>query len=267
MERGPDEVALPREDGLALERSDWHATSPRPRNFRCPNEHAAERRIEHGYLDLGLKGLPLPTEGVPVHRHVHEPEEAGLRLRNLAVALLGEEDAPGARPQDRHPLFRASDDVVEQSELHEELRDRRALAARHRQGVDLREIRRSADGEGIAGDARLLHRLSDRVHMLADVSLDADDTDPHWRSKAAVRIRFRGLRRGSAVPFPEEGLEDLCELFGVLQQALRRDPVDDDLVPRLKHRERAPYDLVPRREDRLPCGGSREGVGSTFVEG
>src|SRR6059036_2538866 len=103
--------------------------------------------------------------------------------------------------------------------------------------------------------------------MLADVSLDADDADPHALSKAAVPKRFRGSRGGPAVSFAEEGLEDLCELLGVPQQALRRDPVDQHGVPRLDRREGTPHDIVPHREHRLSAGGAGEGLGPTFVEG
>src|SRR3989442_13245615 len=177
MECGRDKSALPREDDLALELADRLASPPGPSDFRRAYEHAPEGRVEDGNVDLSLERFPLPPEGIPVHRHVHEPKEAGLRLRDRVVPLLREEDAPRARPEDRHPVLRPADNLVEQPELHEQLRYRRALPAGDREGVDLCEVRGSADGEGVTGDAGFLHRPRCRVHMLADVSLDADNAD------------------------------------------------------------------------------------------
>src|SRR2546422_1437068 len=82
-----------------------------------------------------------------------------------------------------------------------------------------------------------------------------------------VPIRVRGSRRGPAVPFPEEGLEDLRELLGVLREPLRRDPVDQDPVPGLDVGERMPHDVVSLREDSLAAGRTRERVRPSLVQG
>src|SRR2546422_220046 len=136
VERGADEMALAGEDDPLLDRSDRLARSPGPRDFWGADEHPVKGPIEDGDLDLALEGLPLAAERIPVHRHVHQPEELRVRLRHVVVPLLREEDAPRARTEDWHPLARAADDVVEQPELDQELRDRCALPAGDRQGVD-----------------------------------------------------------------------------------------------------------------------------------
>src|SRR5207245_7878180 len=98
------------------------------------DEDAAEWRFESVNLMVRLERFPLTSECVAVDGHVHEPEESGLGLLRLAPGVFRQEDASGARPHDRHPfLGRAPYDLIEEAELHQQLRDRRALAAGDRE--------------------------------------------------------------------------------------------------------------------------------------
>src|SRR5437867_12359969 len=143
-------MALAGEDDLPLHFPDGFAPPPRLRDLRRPNEDSTEGLVEDGDVDGSLERLPLSTERVPVHRHVHQAEQFRFRLRDLVVALLGEEDAPCTRSEDGHPVPGPANDVVEESKFHEELRDRRALPARDRERVDLREVRWSTNRDSLS---------------------------------------------------------------------------------------------------------------------
>src|SRR3972149_7455882 len=112
MERRGDEVPLPCEDDLVSVPCERPASPPGPHDRRSADEHASERAVEALDREIDLEGLPLPSEGVPVPGHVHEPPEARLRLLRLGAPLLREEDAAGARAEDGHGfLLRAPYDL------------------------------------------------------------------------------------------------------------------------------------------------------------
>src|SRR5881296_4729059 len=93
MERGCDEVALPREDDSIPVAGEWRARPPRAQDRRRPDEDRVERRIEPVDDEVRLERFPLSPERVPVHRHVHEAEELRLRFVGLDPGVLREQDA------------------------------------------------------------------------------------------------------------------------------------------------------------------------------
>src|SRR3972149_6486321 len=82
MERRGDEVPLPCGDALVSVRCEGPASPPGPHDRRSADEHASERAVEPLDREIDLERLPLPSEGVPVHGHVHEPQEVRL-VRHL----------------------------------------------------------------------------------------------------------------------------------------------------------------------------------------
>ena len=64
----------------------------------------------------------------------------------------GEEDHPCARAEHRHPGGQARGERLEQRGRAEQPRHRRALAARHHQGVDGGEVSGSADLRGVRAE-------------------------------------------------------------------------------------------------------------------
>src|SRR5712692_3786425 len=180
MECGRDQMSLAGQDDSVLVPRDRRASAPRPEDRRRTDEDAVERGVESGDLEVGLERLALAAERVAIHGHVHEPKEPSLRLLRLAPRVFREEDAPGARAHDGHSLFtRAAHDLVEEPELHEQLRNGRAFPAGNSEAIDARKIHWPADRDRLALLAVILHRPADGVDVFAHVALDADDANPH----------------------------------------------------------------------------------------
>src|SRR5437667_11638597 len=92
MERGPDEVALSREDNPVLVPREGRAIPPRPQDRRGADEDAVEWRVESRDLKVRLERFALTSECVAVDGHIHEPEESGLGLLCLATGVFRHED-------------------------------------------------------------------------------------------------------------------------------------------------------------------------------
>src|SRR5437016_5247001 len=236
MERGRDQVALSREDDPILVTGERRARAPGPQDGGGPNEDAVERRVEAIDDEVRLERLPLPPERVAVDRHVHEAEQLRLRFVGLDPRVLREEDAARACAHDRHPLLgRPSNDLIEQAELHEELRDRRALATGDRQRVDVREVLPPAHRDRLAGFAVRLEGAGHRVDVFADVALDADDPDSHRVD--LPRRAIKGWRTGRLTVLwirvsvaPEQFLNDPRERLRIQKPEPRALDVDEQHV-------------------------------------
>src|SRR3989475_8803288 len=223
MERGGDKVALKSEEEPILVTGEGSARARGAQDGGSQNEDAVERRVEAIDDEVRLERLPLPPERVAVDRHVHEAEQLRLRLVGLDPRVLREEDAARAGAHDRHRLLRrAADDLIEQTELHEELRDRRALATGDRQRVDVREVLPPAHRDRLAGFAVRLKGAGHRVDVFADVALDADDPDAHRVD--LPRRAIKGWRTGRLTVLwirvsvaPEQFLNDPRERLRIQQ--------------------------------------------------
>src|SRR5439155_13771875 len=62
VERGPDEVALSREDDPVLVPRERCAIAPRPQDRRGADEDAVERRVEPCHLKVSLERLAMAPE-------------------------------------------------------------------------------------------------------------------------------------------------------------------------------------------------------------
>src|SRR2546425_8665776 len=272
MERGRDKVALSREADPILVTGEWRARAPGPQDGGGPNEDAVERRVEAIDDEVRLERLPLPPERVAVDRHVHEAEQLRLRFVGLDPRVLREEDAARACAHDRHPLLgRPSNDLIEQAELHEELRDRRALATGDRQRVDVREVLPPAHRDRLAGFAVRLEGAGHRVDVFADVALDADDPDAHRVD--LPRRAIKGWRTGRLTVLwirvsvaPEQLLNDPRERLRIQQPESRaRDVAQDDVVPDVGRLPRSQHEIA-LREHGLAHRRLLQGVRVAFVE-
>src|SRR5438034_10202203 len=94
------------------------------------------RRAERLHVEVRLERIELTPERVPLDGHVHEPGE---RVR-VAGHLFRDEDRARARAPHRHTFGDAILELVDDPVLARELADRRALATRGDQRVDLGEL-------------------------------------------------------------------------------------------------------------------------------
>src|SRR5690242_8590299 len=131
---------------------------------RRADEHAVQRRLLAGELELGLEARDLAPERVPAHDHVGEPE-VGL-VGAPVDGAAGEQDHPGARAQET--AVEAAQRLLETGQL-DELSDRRRLATGDDEPVEPVELR---------GPPDLDHLRAERAEhggVLPDVALERED--------------------------------------------------------------------------------------------
>ena len=126
---------------------------------------------ERAHVEIGLEAVDLPAEGVALDRHVHESRER----MGMAGHVRGDEDRTRAGPPHRHArrgaLLELGDDPV----VRGELADRRALAARDDERVDLVELL------GAPHVDRLDAEVAQRREVLGEVPLETEDAGARGR--------------------------------------------------------------------------------------
>ncbi len=227
---GHDRMTHPGRDVLTqVHFADGLAGAPRARDRRCADEHGRDRLLEALHVHVRLETLLLPAEGVPVHGHVHEAEEAGVGPRDEGVAIGGQEDHAGARAEDGQVLIaHAGDEEVVEFEGAEELRDGGGFATGEGDPVHCRQVTGLADGAGPTFEAPGGEGTIEGFHVLGDGALERKDTDveathgrpePPFRVRGFLRFRaeaqpartrcmarpFRPGRNGPARPVPTPG--------------------------------------------------------------
>src|SRR2546425_510989 len=134
---------------------------------RSADEHRVERiGPEYGDLEVRFEAIDLTAEGVALDGHVHE---RGERVR-MAGHVLRHEDRPRARAPHRHPRGGAIAQLLDDPVLLRELSDRRALAARDDERVDLVKLLRAAHVD------RFHTEPIERGEVLRKVALETQDT-------------------------------------------------------------------------------------------
>src|SRR6266540_6990029 len=103
--------------------------------------------------------------------------------------ILREEDRSGAGAPDRHTILRALAKLRDDPVLICELADRRALAARDDECVDVVELFRSAHVDTVCADA------AQRAEVLAEVALEAEDADASGLARTITSRGRQDVRR------------------------------------------------------------------------
>src|SRR3546814_5496584 len=82
VEGGDDDVALPAEHGVGIDRREHLDAGPRALDEGSPDEHGSERiAVDPVDLEVGLERVDLAAEGVATHRDV-DGAEAALVVRS-----------------------------------------------------------------------------------------------------------------------------------------------------------------------------------------
>src|SRR5438552_561648 len=149
---------------------------------RRANEHRVERCLaESLHVEVRLERIELTPERVPLDSHVHETRE---RVR-VAGHLFRDEDRARARAPHGHAFGDAILELVDDPVLARELADRRALATRDDQRVDLVELLRPADIDAFDAEA------IERGEMFREVALKTEDAGARGQRAAVTN---RGLQ-------------------------------------------------------------------------
>src|SRR3546814_19817509 len=92
VEGGDDDVALPAEHGVGIDRREHLDAGPRALDEGSPDEHGAERiAVDPVDLEVGLERFDLAADGVAPHRAL---DGANAELGVSAVRELGAHPAP-----------------------------------------------------------------------------------------------------------------------------------------------------------------------------
>ena len=120
---------------------------------------AVDRRpAEDRDLELRLERVELAPEGVALDGHVEERQD-----RRLAAGDLGgQDDHPGARPEDRRAAVGELEDRLVEPPALDELAHRRALAAGQDEPADAFEVGRLAHADALHADG------AERVEVFAE---------------------------------------------------------------------------------------------------
>ena len=133
-----------------------------------------------------LEGVHLAAEGVAADVDVHEREVGPVEVGRL----LREHDGAGAGAPDGQAVEAEAADGLAQVVDVEQARDRRALAAGDDEAVDLGELRRQPDLDGVRAET-FEHR-----DVLGEVALQGEHADREERSFAHGNEHARGQSCG-----------------------------------------------------------------------
>ncbi len=172
MEGSDQEAALPEENRLSVELGEHLDVGRGARDAGRPDEHAAERLVLAGQLEIGFEAEDLTA--VPVARDLDVDE---------AEVVAVEHDQARTRAEDR--LLEPPDRVFEPVEPHQ-AHERRRLTARDDEPVEPVELLRLADLD------RLCAEPTQHRRVLAEVPLECQDADLH-----ATNSRFRRSGAGT----------------------------------------------------------------------
>src|SRR3954451_15448720 len=139
------------------------------------DEDAADGSVLARHVQVCLEAAHLAAERIAADDDVGQAEQRLARLRVDGVA--GDEDHPGARPEDR--LRGRAESLVEAVELHEPA-DGGRLAARDDEPVQPGELLRLADLDGIGAEG------AQGRDVLAEVPLEGEDADAELRSHTSI---------------------------------------------------------------------------------
>src|SRR6266511_3377691 len=104
---------------------------------RRADEDGVQRLLaERRNVQIGLEAVELAAEGVAPRRDIHQAQ-CWLALGPALGDPPGHQDRAGASAPQRHPQPRALANWDQQLVQHQQLADRRALAARNNQTIDL----------------------------------------------------------------------------------------------------------------------------------
>ncbi|MCO5556195.1 hypothetical protein L7F22_009739 [Adiantum nelumboides] len=149
---------------------------------RRPDEHRVHRVAgETGELQVGLEGVDLPAEGVAPHDDV-EPAELVL-VGSSVQDLLGQQDHAGTRAVRGQAVAQPGAQRLQELERVEQLGHRGRLAAGQDDAVHHGQLGRTADRHGLGA------RRGQRRHVLADVALQGQHTDPHRHARQPRPVR------------------------------------------------------------------------------
>src|SRR5712691_13506549 len=187
MEGGREQSAVAHRDhgGIAEPREN-DDTRTDPRDLRRADEDGVERTARHAlYVDIRLERIDLTAEGVPLDGDIEELSE---RMR-MTRHVLREEDRSGAGAPHRHAVGGSLADLRDDPVVLRELADRRALAARDDERVDVVELLGPAHVDTFRANA------AERGEVLAEIALEAEDADASGLVGAITSRGRQGVRR------------------------------------------------------------------------
>src|SRR5207247_1782955 len=177
-----DERARPELPAVLLEEDAQAPVQADETDPRRANEHRVERCLaESLHVEVRLERIELTPERVPLDSHVHETRE---RVR-VAGHLFRDEDRARARAPHGHAFGDAILELVDDPVLARELADRRALATRDAQRLDLVELLQPASIHAFDAEA------IERGEMFREVALKTEDAGARGQRAAVTN---RGLQ-------------------------------------------------------------------------
>jgi hypothetical protein len=134
-------------------------------NDRSANEHRVVRWFpDNRQIDRGLEAINLPTKRISPYSDVKNAED-GL-VCTPANHSFGKDNCPGARSVDRESVHGTLANRLEKVKLHEQFANRRTLATRDDQTIDITEIPDQANLETIDSD------VPEHLDVLAIIALE-----------------------------------------------------------------------------------------------